>query len=65
MQKGLEKLAEVRAKVIVTCTWKTRVNAFNTARIEALELENLMEVAEATAVACSDHAYGKPRCPRP
>src|SRR5690606_273893 len=29
-------------------------NAFNTARIEALELQNLLEVAEATAVAAEE-----------
>ena len=31
-------------------TWKIKSNAFNTARIECLELQNLFETAEATAI---------------
>ena len=50
MQDGIEKLAQLRPRVEnVTLTDKSQ--AFNTARIEALELQNLFEVAEATAVA--------------
>ncbi|WP_028469192.1 succinate dehydrogenase flavoprotein subunit [Neptunomonas japonica] len=50
MQKGLELLGEIRAKV-GNLYLEDKSNAFNTARLEALELENLMEVAEATAIA--------------
>ena len=43
-------LKELRAKV-ENLHLEDKSQAFNTARIEALELENLMEVAEATAIA--------------
>ncbi len=50
MQLGIQKLAELRKRIEnVAITDKS--NAFNTARIEALELQNLLEVAEATAIA--------------
>ena len=50
MQKGIEQLRELRKRIEnVSITDKS--NAFNTARIEALELQNLLEVAEATAIA--------------
>lgn len=50
MQLGIQKLAELRVRIEnVSITDKS--NAFNTARIEALELQNLLEVAEATAIA--------------
>ena len=47
MQKGLEKFAEVSTKMSQTAI-KDRSKVYNTARIEALELENLMLVAAAT-----------------
>ncbi|MDO6785182.1 succinate dehydrogenase flavoprotein subunit [Neptunomonas phycophila] len=50
MQKGLELLKGIREK-IKNLHLEDKSQSFNTARIEALELENLMEVAEATAVA--------------
>ncbi len=50
MQKGLELLKELRKRV-ENLALSDKSQSFNTARIEALELENLMEVAEATAVA--------------
>jgi len=50
MQKGLELLKGIREK-INNLHLEDKSQSFNTARIEALELENLMEVAEATAVA--------------
>ncbi|TQV78858.1 succinate dehydrogenase flavoprotein subunit [Exilibacterium tricleocarpae] len=50
MKTGIEKLAELRPRV-ENVTLADKTNAFNTARIEALELQNLFEVAEATAVA--------------
>lgn len=50
MQKGIAELADMRERIE-----KVKINdkssAFNTARIEALELQNLFEVAEATAIA--------------
>ena len=50
MQTGLELLKGIREK-INNLHLEDKSQAFNTARIEALELENLFEVAEATAIA--------------
>lgn len=50
MQKGIEELATLRGRV-ENLHLKDKSQAFNTARIEALELQNLFEVAEATAIA--------------
>ncbi|MCE9663574.1 succinate dehydrogenase flavoprotein subunit [Halomonas sp. M5N1S17] len=50
MQEGVKKLAELRGR-IAEAHLVDKSGAFNTARIEALELDNLMEVAEATAIA--------------
>ena len=50
MQEGIKKIAELRERIgAASLTDKSR--AFNTARLEALELDNLLEVAEATAIA--------------
>jgi len=49
MREGIQKLADLRER-IGTARLDDKSNAFNTARIEALELQNLFEVAEATAV---------------
>ncbi|GAB3476465.1 succinate dehydrogenase flavoprotein subunit [Marinomonas epiphytica] len=49
MQKGLKELASIRTRV-ENLYLDDKSQAFNTARIEALELENLLEVAEATAI---------------
>ncbi|XOZ34327.1 succinate dehydrogenase flavoprotein subunit [Halomonadaceae bacterium KBTZ08] len=49
MEKGLKILDELGEKIRNTKLEDTS-NAFNTARVEALELENLYEVAYATAV---------------
>jgi len=49
MQEGVKKLAELRER-INNAHLGDKSNAFNTARVEALELDNLMEVAEATAI---------------
>ncbi|MEQ5801571.1 succinate dehydrogenase flavoprotein subunit [Halomonas sp. H10-9-1] len=49
MQKGVKQLAELRGR-IANAYLPDKSNAFNTARVEALELDNLMEVAEATAI---------------
>ena len=50
MRDGIEKLKVLRERV-ANVNLADKSNAFNTARIEALELENLFEVAEATAIA--------------
>jgi succinate dehydrogenase / fumarate reductase flavoprotein subunit len=50
MQHGVKSLAELRPR-IENMHLKDKSNAFNTARLEALELQNLLEVAESTAIA--------------
>lgn len=50
MKEGVQKLEALRGR-IANVKLEDKSNAFNTARIEALELENLFEVAEATALA--------------
>lgn len=50
MQDGIAKLNALRER-ISNVELQDKSNTFNTARIEALELENLFEVAEATAIA--------------
>jgi succinate dehydrogenase / fumarate reductase flavoprotein subunit len=53
MQEGIKKLASLRERIAnVHLTDKSQ--AFNTARLEALELQNLFEVAEATAIAAEE-----------
>ena len=49
MQKGLKALEDIRKRV-ENLNLSDKSQAFNTARVEALELENLLEVAEATAI---------------
>ncbi|MEM1141674.1 MAG: succinate dehydrogenase flavoprotein subunit [Pseudomonadota bacterium] len=49
MQDGTKKLEELRSRV-ESVGIEDKTQAFNTARIEALELQNLLEVAEATAI---------------
>ena len=53
MQKGLKLLEEIGERVRNTVL-EDKSNAFNTARIEALELDNLYEVALATAVSADN-----------
>jgi succinate dehydrogenase / fumarate reductase flavoprotein subunit len=50
MRSGIAKIAELRDR-IGRGHLIDKSNAFNTARMEALELDNLLEVAEATAIA--------------
>ena len=50
MQEGIAKLKDLRER-IKNVELEDKSQTFNTARIEALELENLFEVAEATAIA--------------
>ena len=49
MREGVAKLKALRERV-ANVHLDDKSNTFNTARIEALELENLFEVAEATAI---------------
>ncbi len=53
MQEGIKKLADLRTR-IENVKLDDHSMAFNTARIEALELQNLLEVAEATAVVAEE-----------
>lgn len=53
MQEGIKKLADLRER-IENVHLDDKSDAFNTARIEALELQNLFEVAEATAIAAEE-----------
>ncbi|MEE4277102.1 MAG: succinate dehydrogenase flavoprotein subunit [Halieaceae bacterium] len=58
MREGIEQLKELRKRVeAVGVADKTR--AFNTARIEALELQNLFEVAEATAISAEQRTESR------
>ena len=50
MKKGLDQLNEIREKVD-NLHLKDKSDAFNTSRVEALELQNLFEVAETAAIA--------------
>jgi len=50
MQEGIRKLDDLRQR-IANVHLEDKSQAFNTARIECLELQNLFEVAEATAIA--------------
>ena len=49
MKEGVKKLEDLRPR-IENAHLKDKSQAFNTARIELLELQNLLETAEATAV---------------
>ena len=53
MQEGIRKIAELRER-IGQAALGDKSRAFNTARLEALELDNLLEVAEATAIAAEE-----------
>ncbi|WP_188151144.1 succinate dehydrogenase flavoprotein subunit [Teredinibacter waterburyi] len=53
MQEGIRKLADLRERV-ENVGLSDKSGAFNTARIEALEIQNLFEVAEATAIAAEE-----------
>ena len=58
MREGIERLAALRPRIeSLGVADKTR--AFNTARIEALELQNLFEVAEATAVSAEQRTESR------
>jgi len=52
MSSGVSKLAEIRERA-ANAHLPDKSKTFNTARLEALELDNLIEVAEATAIAAA------------
>ena len=52
LAEGVEKIKEVAAKVAMV-EIKDKSKVFNTARVEALELENLIEVARATMISAA------------
>ena len=52
MDEGVVKIAELRERV-KALNLKDKSKVFNTARIEALEVENLIEAAEATIVSAA------------
>ncbi|MCV2352219.1 succinate dehydrogenase flavoprotein subunit [Paucibacter sp. Y2R2-4] len=52
LDAGVGKIAEIAARA-KNITLKDKSKVFNTARIEALEVENLMEVAQATIVSAA------------
>ncbi|MCH8552365.1 MAG: succinate dehydrogenase flavoprotein subunit [Natronospirillum sp.] len=58
MQEGRKKLETLRERVNNVALEDTS-KAFNTARIEALELTNLLEVAEATAIAAEQRTESR------
>ena len=49
MKKGLDQLNGIKEKVN-NLHLKDKSKAFNTSRVEAIELQNLFEVAESTAI---------------
>lgn len=53
MQEGIRKLSDMRER-IANVEMADKSMAYNTARLEALELQNLFEVAEATAIAAEE-----------
>lgn len=53
MEKGIKKLSEVRDR-LKYAYFPDKSNIFNTARIEALELDNLIEIAYATAISANN-----------
>lgn len=53
MQEGITKLADLRERV-TNLGLQDKTMSYNTARIEALEVQNLFEVAEATAIAAEE-----------
>jgi succinate dehydrogenase / fumarate reductase flavoprotein subunit len=53
MQKGIEELKALRGR-IENVYLEDKSATYNTARIEALELHNLLEVAEATAITAEE-----------
>jgi succinate dehydrogenase / fumarate reductase flavoprotein subunit len=68
MQEGIEKLKEIRERVAGVCL-KDESRTFNTARVEALELENMSDIAMATMMTAearkeSRGAHSRPDYPQ-
>lgn len=68
MQEGVEKLEEIRNR-LSQVRLKDRSRVFNTARIEALELENMIDVGMSIAVSAlyrkeSRGAHSRPDYPK-
>ena len=67
MKAAMQTLAELRER-IARASLLDKSRAFNTARLEALELDNLLEIAEATAISAegrreSRGAHAREDCP--
>jgi succinate dehydrogenase / fumarate reductase flavoprotein subunit len=58
MREGIDKLEGLRER-IANVHLEDKTQAFNTARLEALELQNLFEVAEATAIAAEQRTESR------
>ncbi len=58
MKKGRDELNTMRDRV-ANISISDKSKAFNTARMEALELQNLFEVAEATAIAADERTESR------
>lgn len=58
MREGIQLLENLRPRV-ENVGVADKTNAFNTARIEALELQNLFEVAEATAISAEQRTESR------
>ncbi len=52
LEEGVSKIADI-AKMVASTEIKDKSKVFNTARLEALELDNLIEVAKATIVSAN------------
>jgi len=62
MKTGIEKLDKLRLRV-ENVYLDDKSNAFNTARLEALELQNLFETAYATAISAEGRTESRGRTP--
>ncbi|MDB4021491.1 succinate dehydrogenase flavoprotein subunit [Litorivicinus sp.] len=58
MKKGREELSVMRGR-IANLVIQDKSKAFNTARMEALELQNLFEIAEATAISSDERTESR------
>ena len=50
LEEGVQKILEVAEKQVAITEIKDKSKVWNTARVEALELDNLIEVAKATMI---------------
>ena len=58
MEKGTKMLVDIREKTN-NLYLKDKSESFNTNRVEALELQNLLEVAEATAISALERTESR------